>query len=63
MAILDRKPTNLFVSEIDQYLAEFDKTHELSKSQRDEIKKHQRVFTLRDNPESQISDDQIWEQF
>ena len=39
-----------FVSPIDKFLKTFDKQHPLSKSQLQEIKKHQRIFNLRDNP-------------
>jgi hypothetical protein len=37
-----------FVSDIDQFLAEFDQTHSFSTSQQAEISKYQRVYELRD---------------
>lgn len=39
-----------FVSEIDQFLTEFDKTHPKSASQLAEIKKYDRLDQLRDIP-------------
>ncbi|HVV68261.1 MAG TPA: CBU_0585 family protein [Gammaproteobacteria bacterium] len=44
-----KKNTN-FVSNIDLYLAEFDRTHAFSASQQAEIAKYQRVYALRDQP-------------
>ncbi len=38
-----------FVSDIDMMLKEFDKTHQTSKSQQQEIDKYQMVHQLRDN--------------
>lgn len=39
-----------YVSDIDQFLQAFDKKHpELSKSQKKEIEKHQRIVLLRDD--------------
>ena len=47
-----------YVSEIDQFMQEFDKKHpEPSKSQQREIEKHQRIFRLRDDPNYTESDD------
>lgn len=46
-----------FVSEIDQFLAEFDKTHpQKSVSQLEEIKKHEQIFKLRDGVVKKKSD-------
>ncbi len=39
-----------YISEIDQRLADFNRTHPKSKSQQAEIKKYQRIYQLRDNP-------------
>jgi hypothetical protein len=39
-----------YVSPIDQYLEEFDKTHPLTASQKAEIKKYRRIDDLRDHP-------------
>jgi len=44
-----------YVSEIDKKLAEFDQTHPKSESQKNEIRKHQRVFELRDHPKMPTS--------
>jgi hypothetical protein len=37
-----------FVSDLDKFSNEFDRTHMLSESQKAEIEKHRRVFALRD---------------
>ncbi|KTC85209.1 CBU_0585 family protein [Legionella brunensis] len=52
-----------YVSPYDKFLYEFDATHEKSKSQLKEIKKHQRIFYLRDNPNPEGDKDEIWEGF
>lgn len=39
-----------YVSPYDRFLFEFDASHEKSASQLKEIKKHQRIFALRDTP-------------
>lgn len=52
-----------YVSPIDKFLHEFDVTHEPSASQLKEIKKHQRIATLRDNPEADNERDEIWKDF
>ena len=39
-----------FVSDIDLFAAEFDRTHALSASQKAEVTKYQRVYELRDQP-------------
>lgn len=51
-----------YVSDIDQFLKDFDRNHpEKTESQHQEIKKHERVFRLRDN---KIKDNDIpWEDF
>ena len=39
-----------YTSELDQFLSKFNETHpDLSASQQNEIKKHDRIVTLRDN--------------
>ena len=38
-----------YISEHDEFFHQFDKEHELSDSQKAEIKKHQRIHELRDN--------------
>lgn len=45
-----KKKTHKYVSPIDLALAEFDKTHAPSPAQLAEIKKHQRIYKLRDKP-------------
>lgn len=55
-----------YVSEIDQFLQDFDKSHpEKSLSQQKEIAKHQRVYRLRDNAaESEVSTrEELWDKF
>ncbi len=39
-----------YVSPYDRFLFQFDASHEKSASQLKEIKKHQRIFALRDTP-------------
>ncbi|MGB6977251.1 MAG: CBU_0585 family protein [Gammaproteobacteria bacterium] len=52
-----------YVSPIDQYLEEFDKTHPLTESQRAEIKKYQWIDDLRDHPHPEMSENELWEAF
>ena len=53
-----------FVSEIDQFLAEFDKRHpQQSPSQQYEIKKYERIARLRDQAEVESTPKDIWEGF
>ncbi len=52
-----------YVSPIDKFLFEFDAKHEKSESQLQEIKKHQRISTLRDNPVAPEHDKEIWTEF
>jgi len=42
------KKTVDYVSDIDRYMLEFDRTHAPSKSQLAEVAKYQRVYELRD---------------
>lgn len=44
------KTLKRYVSEIDRRLAEFDRTHRLSRSQQAEIKKYEWIYKHRDNP-------------
>ena len=57
-----KKVNKQFVSEIDKKLAEFDRTHAPSASQKAETQKYERIFKRRDNP-VQDNDDQgdIWQ--
>lgn len=52
-----------YVSPIDRFLYEFDRTHEKSPSQLKEIAKHRRIAALRDEPilEKELND--IWSEF
>lgn len=52
-----------FVSDIDEFLTEFDKKHIKTESQQAEINKHQRLAKLRDDAEADQKDGQIWEGF
>lgn len=52
-----------FVSPYDQFLFEFDATHKKSASQLKEIKKYERIFTLRDNPLKKDVEGEIWGEF
>lgn len=52
-----------YVSPYDKFLYAFDETHEKSESQLAEIKKHQRIAELRDNPDATLADDAIWTGF
>jgi len=54
-----------FVSELDQFLQAFDKTHpRLSTSQCKEKEKYQRVYKLRDQvTDEKPTDSTLWEKF
>ncbi len=52
-----------YVSPYDKFLFEFDATHSKSASQLQEIKKHQRIAIMRDNPDYQANQGEIWEAF
>lgn len=52
-----------YVSPYDKFLTKFDETHAKTASQLKEIKKHQRIATLRDNPDAQEGRGEIWEDF
>lgn len=52
-----------YVSPYDRFLYEYDATHEKTPSQLKEIKKHQRIFALRDDPTAQDDKKAIWEEF
>lgn len=43
-----RKKSRHYISDIDIFLQEFDKTHPKSESQLAEIQKYQRIYALRD---------------
>ncbi|MFY7698555.1 MAG: CBU_0585 family protein [Legionella sp.] len=52
-----------FVSPIDKFLHQFNETHPKSASQIQEIKKFQRIYNLRDNPNPQDTINDIWKDF
>ncbi len=52
-----------FVSDIDNFLTEFDKTHVNSASQQAEIDKYQRISKLRDDAGAGKKDETVWEEF
>lgn len=52
-----------YVSPYDEFLFRFDYTHPKSASQIQEIKKHERIFRLRDDKEAVQEEKVIWEQF
>ncbi len=52
-----------YVSPYDEFLFRFDLTHEKSASQIQEIKKHERIFRLRDNQEAAHEEKAIWNEF
>lgn len=58
------KLNNRYVSEIDQFLTEFDTTHtDKSPSQQYEINKYARVNRLRDNFDATIEKKDVWQEF
>jgi hypothetical protein len=52
-----------YVSPDDKFMFEFDASHEKSKSQLKESKKHLRIFYLRDNAERKDVEGEIWGDF
>lgn len=52
-----------YVSPYDMFLFEFDAKHKKSASQLKEIKKYQRIFTLRDEAASKSKEDKHWDEF
>ncbi|HFD2404723.1 TPA: CBU_0585 family protein, partial [Legionella pneumophila] len=52
-----------YVSPYDKFLYEFDATHKKSASQLQEIKKHERLFKMRDDKDYKIDQSDIWEGF
>ncbi|VVC76872.1 hypothetical protein AQUSIP_21990 [Aquicella siphonis] len=53
-----------YVSELDNFLVEFDKNHtKLSASQRKEIDKYNRIYVLRDTPHKPETQKTLWDQF
>ena len=60
MAMRDRN----FVSEVDQFLTEFDKSHpQLTESQKKEIAKSKRIAKLQQEKQSLEQAEKIWEKF
>lgn len=52
-----------YVSPYDKFLFEFDAEHKKSASQLKEIKKHERIFYLRDNAQKKDDEGEIWGEF
>lgn len=52
-----------YVSPYDRFLFEFDAAHDKSESQLKEIKKHQRIATLRDQADPNNGDEEVWKDF
>lgn len=52
-----------YVSPYDEFYCKFDAEHAKTPSQLKEIKKHQRIANLRDNPNAEGQSDEIWESF
>jgi hypothetical protein len=52
-----------YISPIDTFLYTFDRDHKKSESQIKEIKKHQRIARLRDDPNPSDTKDEIWTGF
>ncbi len=52
-----------YVSPYDEFLFEFDATHNKSASQMKEIKKHERIARMRDDKDYQSDKGEIWEDF
>lgn len=52
-----------YISPIDKFLYKFDRNHALSQSQIAEIKKYERIFNLRDNPQPEGYKEKLWEEF
>lgn len=62
---MNKKPKlTHYVSEIDQFLQSFDKSHpELSLSQQQEQEKYRLIYLLRDVAERPDTHSEIWEKF
>ncbi len=60
---LFRKKKINYVSDIDKHLNKFRATHKPSASQRAEIKKYKNIMDLRDHPQAEKPDGEIWEEF
>ncbi|STX52520.1 Uncharacterised protein [Legionella busanensis] len=52
-----------YISPYDKFFYEFDEEHQKSASQKIEVKKHERIAKLRDNAETDPSQNEIWENF
>ena len=53
-----------FVSELDEFLQEWDKQHStLSTAQQNEIHKHEKIAEHRDNAQPNDNSNSIWEDF
>jgi len=53
-----------YISELDEFLIEYDKSHpKLSTSQRKEMAKYAKIFTLRDCAQSSQTKEPFWDKF
>lgn len=58
-----RKKKVGFVSEVDQMLKAFDRSHANSEAQLAEIAKYQKIYQLRDNTDATKEDELPWKEF
>jgi hypothetical protein len=52
-----------YISPYDKFFYEFDEEHQKSLSQAVEINKHERIARLRDNANTDSTQDEIWQDF
>lgn len=58
-----KRKTVGYLSEGDKFIKEFNQAHPMSMSQKEEVKKHQRVYQLRDKQVNEDTPSGIWEEF
>ncbi len=61
--LLNPRPTDNYVSEIDKFLEKFDATHTENPTALAEKQKHQRIAYLRDNTVKKSIDSAVWKDF
>lgn len=62
--MIQKKKLTNYVSDLDKFLTDFDKSHELSATQRKEKAKFKRIYQLRDVVSNVIeSKKKLWEDF
>lgn len=52
-----------YISKVDEFLTQFNRSHALSKSQNEEVKQYQRVYKLRDQAVTKSGEISLWENF